>query len=53
MSDLTIIENNMYIKEAFGNFNILNDLDPLYHPEIYHFAKIVSNYLKMQRIKEK
>lgn len=53
MNNINIINNNINIKESFGDFSILNEVDIIDHPSIYDFAKIVSNYLKMERIYEK
>ena len=53
MNELEIITGNMHVKDAFGSFAILDKVEIVDHPSIYHFARIVSNYLKMQRIGEK
>jgi len=50
IKDLEIINNSVTFKHAFGSFVILDNIDVVDHPEIYEFAKIVSNYLKMQQI---
>lgn len=52
MKDLDIITNNMNIKDAFGSFKILDEVDPIDHPQIYKFATIVCNYLKMNRLND-
>lgn len=52
MKDMDLITNNIEFKEAFGSFEILDDIDPMDHPQIYRFARIISNYLKLQRINE-
>ena len=52
MKDIDIITNNMEVKEAFGSFSILDDADPFDHPAMYKFARIICNYLKLQRINE-
>lgn len=45
---LDIINNSIHIKEVFGDFSILNETDPIDHPAIYDFTKIVFNYIKMR-----
>ena len=52
MSDIETITKSIEFKEAFGSFAILDEIDPMDHPQIYHFARIISNYLKMNRIDE-
>ena len=52
MKDIEIIMGNMEVKEAFGFFSILDDVDPFDHPAMYRFARIICNYLKLQRIDE-
>ena len=47
MSDISIIIQNEAIKIAFGSFAILDQFEVWEHPEIYKFAKIVSNYMNM------
>lgn len=51
--DIKIIENGIHMKEAFGGFEILNDIDPIDHPAVYDFAKIIFNYLKMSEAHER
>jgi hypothetical protein len=46
--EMHIINNNECIKEAFGSYAILDQFEVWEQPVIYQFAKIVSNYLKMQ-----
>jgi len=53
MSKIGTIQKSIELKEAFGSFAILDDVHPFDHPQIYHFARIVCNYLKLQRINEK
>lgn len=53
MTDLQLIDNNQNIKEAFGSFSILNEIEVEDHPAVYGFAEIVCNYLKMVRIWKK
>ncbi len=52
MSRIETITKSIELKEAFGSFAILDDVDVMDHPQIYHFARIISNYLKLQRINE-
>ena len=47
-NDLDIITQNEAIKTAFGSFEILDEFEVWEHPDIYRFAKIVANYLKMK-----
>jgi hypothetical protein len=47
--DLTIINNSINLKTAFGSFAVLDDIEEYDHPAIYKFATIVSNYLAMQK----
>lgn len=46
--DMFIIIHNDDIKEAFGTYAILDQFEVWEQPAIYKFARIVSNYLKMQ-----
>ena len=50
MTEIETIQSNSEIKEAFGDFDILNKVEVIDHPAIYLFARIVCNYLKMERI---
>ena len=49
MKDINIIVQNEAIKTAFGSYAILDKFEVWEHPAIYQFAKIVSNYMKMQK----
>ena len=51
--EMFIINHNDDIKEAFGSYAILDQFEVWEQPAIYQFARIVSNYMKMQRILEK
>lgn len=50
MKDLLLTDFCDDIKTAFGSFAILDTVEPEDMPSIASFAKIVSNYLKMERI---
>lgn len=47
--DMFIINHNSDIKDAFGSYAILDQFEVWEQPAIYNFARIVSNYLKMQK----
>jgi hypothetical protein len=47
---IDIIDNSIAIKIAFGSFVILDKIDEVDHPEVFKFAKIVANYIKMQKL---
>jgi len=53
MSKIETIQKSIDLKEAFGSFAILDDVEVFDHPQLYNFARIVSNYKKMKRIDEK
>lgn len=48
MSDLQIIDNAIHVQETLGSFKIFDDIDPVDHPAVYQFIKIVWNYKKMK-----
>ena len=48
IDDMFIINHNSDIKDAFGSYAILDQFEVCDHPAIYQFARIVTNYLKMQ-----
>lgn len=50
MNDLQIIDNAIHVKETIGSFKIFDDIDPVDHPAVYHFLKIVYNYKKIKEI---
>lgn len=52
MKDIVLITNNIDVKEAFGSFAILDEVEVFDHPRIYQFARIISNYKKMKRIEK-
>ena len=47
--DMFIINHNSDIKEAFGSYAILDQFEVWEQPAIYQFARIVANYVKMQK----
>ena len=47
--EMFIINHNDDIKEAFGSYAILDQFEVWEQPAIYQFARIVSNYMKMQK----
>ena len=49
--EMFILTRNNDIKEAFGSYAILDKVEIWDQSAIYKFARIVSNYLKMQKIK--
>lgn len=42
------MDNAIVIKDVFGSFQILDEMEPWDIPEVISFAKIVFNYKKMQ-----
>lgn len=47
--EMFIINHNDDIKEAFGSYAILDQFEVWEQPAIYKFARIVRNYLMMQK----
>jgi hypothetical protein len=50
MKSWELMEFHYTIKEVFGSFDILNDIESEDLPAVYQFAKVVCNYTKMVRI---
>jgi len=50
MNKLQIIDNAIVIKEVFGSFKILDEIEPWDIPEVIQFARIVFNYQKMTNL---
>ena len=48
MNKLQIIDNAIVIKDVFGSFKVLDDIEPWDIPAVIQFARIVYNYTKMQ-----
>jgi len=48
--DCELIDFHMIMKDVFGSFNILNDIESEDLPAVYQFAKIAWNYTKMSKI---
>ncbi len=48
--DRDLMEFHYTIKEVFGSFDILNEIESEDLPAVYQFAKIILNYTKMVRI---
>ena len=49
---LSIMDRGIEVKETIGSFKIFDDIDPIDHPAVYQFIKIVYNYNKMKNIIE-
>ena len=47
MKSWELMEFHYTIKEVFGSFDILNDIESEDLPAVYQFSKIVLNYIKM------
>lgn len=52
MNSLETISRGIEVQETIG-FKLFDEVDPVYHESLYSFARIVYNYLKMQRINER
>ena len=53
MNNLQVIDNAIVIKEVFGSFKILDEIDTLDIPEVIQFARIAYNYKMMsEKIEE-
>jgi hypothetical protein len=50
--DLVIMDSCMDVKETFGSFAILDDLEPVDIVAVHAFARVVRNYIKMKEIDE-
>lgn len=53
MDDLKIIDRGIEVKETLGSFKIFDEIDPIDHPAVYKFIKIIYNYTKIKNIYEK
>lgn len=49
MNELFLIDSITNVKEVFGNLRMLEDCDELDMLQICSFAKIVNNYIKMDK----
>ena len=47
MKSWELMEFHYTIKEVFGSFDILNDIESEDLPAVYQFSKIACNYIKM------
>jgi len=45
--DRDLMEFHIVMKDVFGSFDILNDIEYEDLPAVYQFAKIILNYTKM------
>jgi hypothetical protein len=47
--DLIIMDSCMDVKETFGSFAILDDLEPMDIIAVHAFARVVQNYVNMKK----
>lgn len=52
-NDLETINRGIEVQETLGSFKIFDEIDPVDHPTVYQFIKIIWNYKKMKEIYEK
>jgi len=52
LKELEIITNGIEVQNTIG-FAIFDKVDPLDHPALYSFAKIIYNYVNMSKKLEK
>jgi len=45
--DLILMDFHMIMKDVFGSFDILNDIESVDLPAVYNFAHVAWNYTKM------
>lgn len=50
LDELNIINRGIEVKETLGSFRIFDEIDPIDHPAVYQFIKIVYNYTKISKI---
>lgn len=48
MNTLRQIDDAIIIKEVFGSFKVLDDIEPWDIPAVIQFARIIYNYTKIQ-----
>jgi len=53
LHEYDIIDRGIEVQETLGSFKIFDETDPVDHPAIYQFIKIIFKYIKMSNANEK